>query len=325
MPRSGGLSHPKSNANIAKQRLQRRRLVDLVVLLLLLYVMIPQLATFHNSLSAARHANGWWLLIGIVFMLATYLPAAFTYWLLAIKSLRYVRTVIIQMAGAFLDRLLPAGIGGMGVNFAYLRREQHDNTEAGAVVAANTVLGVIALFMLLGIAISINHTVISQLHLPHISGRLYGSIGLFILFVLAVLFSFKNVRKHVRQLIEHVWNALATYRHQPFRLIGALFSAMSLTILYTLCLWACVHATGLSITFPHALLVLALGGVGGTIAPTPGGLGGVEAGLVAGLVAYGASGSAALAAALLYRLVSYWLGLLTGAGVYGLIRKKGYV
>ena len=45
----------------------------------------------------------------------------------------------------------------------------------------------------------------------------------------------------------------------------------------------------------------------GSIGLTPGGLGVIEAALAAGLVAIGVTGHHALAAVLLYRLISFWL------------------
>jgi uncharacterized protein (TIRG00374 family) len=62
----------------------------------------------------------------------------------------------------------------------------------------------------------------------------------------------------------------------------------------------------------QALLVLTAGVAGGTLTPTPGGLLGVEAGLIAGFAAFGISTADALAAALLYRLLTYWLALVGG-------------
>jgi uncharacterized protein (TIRG00374 family) len=45
----------------------------------------------------------------------------------------------------------------------------------------------------------------------------------------------------------------------------------------------------------------------GSILPTPGGLGGVEAALTAGLTAAGLPGAVAVSAVLLFRLLTFWL------------------
>lgn len=55
---------------------------------------------------------------------------------------------------------------------------------------------------------------------------------------------------------------------------------------------------------------------------TPGGLGVVEGSLTVALVAYGGSVQTALSAVLLYRLISFWGLLPTGAACYGLLRRQ---
>lgn len=325
MPRTGDLIERHSSEAANGKHPLRRRLVDLAVLLLLLYVIVPQIGAFHHSLSIAKHADGWWLLTGVVIALLTYLPAALTYRLLALYKLRYLRTVVVEVASSFVDRLLPAGIGSMSVNFSNLRHQNHSQAEAGVVIAANTLLGVIGLILLVVLAALANHTVISQLHFSHVNPLYYWVLVVLVLVVCVTAFVSKRAHRAVRKILSSVRHSLTTYRHRPLKLTGALLSSMSLTILYSLSLLACTRATGLSLSFPHALLVLALGGVGGAIAPTPGGLVGVEAGIVAGLVAYGAPSSEALAATLLYRLVTYWFMLLLGLVVYALIRQKGII
>jgi uncharacterized protein (TIRG00374 family) len=60
-------------------------------------------------------------------------------------------------------------------------------------------------------------------------------------------------------------------------------------------------------------------------APTPGGLGAVEAGLIAGLTALGMPAGPATSAVLTYRLLSYWLNIPLGAGFLAVVQRKGYV
>jgi glycosyltransferase 2 family protein len=50
----------------------------------------------------------------------------------------------------------------------------------------------------------------------------------------------------------------------------------------------------------------------GSIIPTPGGLGAVEAALTAGLTASGVPGAVAVSAVLLFRLLTFWLPVPVG-------------
>jgi len=61
------------------------------------------------------------------------------------------------------------------------------------------------------------------------------------------------------------------------------------------------------------------------IAPTPGGLGAIEAALVAGLTGVGMSSGLAVSAVLLYRLATYWLPVVPGWLSWRLLQRGEYV
>jgi undecaprenyl-diphosphatase len=72
------------------------------------------------------------------------------------------------------------------------------------------------------------------------------------------------------------------------------------------------------------IIAIYLGGAAvASIAPTPGGLGALEAALVAGLTAAGAASGPAVAAVLVYRLVTYWLPIVPGFVAYRSLRHQG--
>jgi undecaprenyl-diphosphatase len=58
------------------------------------------------------------------------------------------------------------------------------------------------------------------------------------------------------------------------------------------------------------------------VAPTPGGLGALEAALVAGLGAAGLARPPAIAAVISYRLVTYWLPVVPGVVLWRVLRRR---
>ena len=60
-------------------------------------------------------------------------------------------------------------------------------------------------------------------------------------------------------------------------------------------------------------------------APTPGGLGALEAAVVAGLTGIGMESGPAVAAVLSYRLVTYWLPILPGWISFHVLERHGYI
>jgi undecaprenyl-diphosphatase len=60
-------------------------------------------------------------------------------------------------------------------------------------------------------------------------------------------------------------------------------------------------------------------------APTPGGLGAMEAALVAGLTGVGMEPSIAVAAVLSYRLLTYWLPVLPGWLCFHYLERRDFI
>jgi len=106
---------------------------------------------------------------------------------------------------------------------------------------------------------------------------------------------------------------LRSVRLRPgdFALAAAL--AASNWLFDALCLWMCCIAVGASGLTPAKLVVAYCAGMAAASLPiVPGGLGVIDAALVLGLVASGLTSGSALAAVVLYRLISF--GFIIGAG-----------
>jgi uncharacterized protein (TIRG00374 family) len=86
-----------------------------------------------------------------------------------------------------------------------------------------------------------------------------------------------------------------------------------------LCLAAAIKATGSAVPWQGLCLAYGAGMAASSIGLTPGGLGIVEATLSAALVAAGMTAHRALAASLIYRLISFWLVMATGWTVMALL------
>ena len=99
---------------------------------------------------------------------------------------------------------------------------------------------------------------------------------------------------------------------RPTKLAEGFGGALLLSIAYIFCLATCVAAFGSSVPFAKIGFVYLTGSALGSIIPTPGGLGAVEAALTAGLIAAGVPAGVAGAAVLLFRLLTFWLPVPVG-------------
>jgi len=103
---------------------------------------------------------------------------------------------------------------------------------------------------------------------------------------------------------------------------SALFAAVGNTGFDYLALLCALRAVGAAPRPSLVMLAYASAELLAQIPFTPGGLGFVEAGLVGTLTLAGVPAPAALAATLLYRLVSYWLPIPVGGVAYLLFRRR---
>jgi len=88
------------------------------------------------------------------------------------------------------------------------------------------------------------------------------------------------------------------------------------------CLAAAFWSVGSAAPWPGLVLAYGAGQLAGTLPLAVGGIGLVEGSLAVGLVAYGGRRSATVAAVVLYRLLSFWILLPIGWGLWALIARR---
>ena len=115
------------------------------------------------------------------------------------------------------------------------------------------------------------------------------------------------LRARVAPTINQVLPRLLQIAQHPRKLAEGIGGALLLSAAYIGCLAVCVPALGGSVPIASVAVVYLTGSAIGSILPTPGGLGAIEAALSAGLTAAGMPGAAAVSAVLLYRLLTFWL------------------
>jgi uncharacterized membrane protein YbhN (UPF0104 family) len=122
-----------------------------------------------------------------------------------------------------------------------------------------------------------------------------------------VMLALPSLRARVWPTVSAAVANVRALASSPGRLVRLLAANVGSQILYALALGASVHAYGADATLPELLLINTGVSLLGGLVPVPGGIGVTEAGLVAGLVAVGVDESAALAATLTHRMVTYYL------------------
>ena len=105
-------------------------------------------------------------------------------------------------------------------------------------------------------------------------------------------------------------------RREPMVIVGAI----GYWLWDNLVLWATFKAVGVSVPLSVILLGYLIGQLGGLL-PIPGGIGGIDGGLLGTLIVFGAPAAATAAAVLAYRVILFWLPLVTGAIAFYSLQK----
>lgn len=296
-------------------RFTRNQVIQLVLLVALVYVAYPFISTVPAFFSELRTANWWWALLGLTVSALTYVGAAAALWSCADGLVSFRNLVIMQVANTFAATTTPAGVGGLAMSTRFLQKGGLGAMRATAAVALQQTVQVIVHVTLLimftaaaGASASLRHFVPSPTLLYLIAGVLLGLVGAF-LFVPTLR---RWLATAVRPRLKEVLTDLADLAREPRRLVIIVLGCAATTLGAALALWASIEAFGGHTSFVTVTVVTMVGGTLASAAPTPGGVGAVEAALIGGLAAFGVTTAIAVPSVLLYRVLTCWLPVFVG-------------
>lgn len=306
-------------------KLSWRQIAIVFVLLLAALAIVPQVSQISEGISALKHAEIGWLIIGQLCIFGVVLSAAQTYRALAFRPLRTQDISIAHIAGMFVNRLLPAGLGGMGLYVRFLYLKKHTPAQASVVVVVNNLLTSAGHMILLLVAAIFGDILLPsfKVSLTAIYLGIIAVLGLFVLFY--IFRSFMPFYKKIQLFAVSTRKAVFSYKHRPTALLKGLYFGMMNTTFHVLSMYASMQAFSVDLSMAVALVVLTSGVALATATPTPGGILGAEAGAATALIAYGVDIPTAIAVAVSYRIISYWLPLLPGAAAFIYMQKKNLV
>ena len=94
---------------------------------------------------------------------------------------------------------------------------------------------------------------------------------------------------------------------------------------YLVAMYFAVQAFGGDLSFAQVGAIYLTGSAIASAAPTPGGIGALEAAVIAGLVAAGMPNDIAVPSVFLFRLGTFWLPILPGWGAFRWMQKADYL
>jgi glycosyltransferase 2 family protein len=296
-------------------RFTRNQIVQLVLLFGLVYVAYPYISAVPAFLTQLRTANWWWALLGLGVSALTYIGAAAALWACAPGLVRFRDVAIMQVANTFAATTTPAGVGGLALSVRFLQKGGLSAVRATAAVGllqliqVITHVGLLILFSIVaGTSAGLSHFVPDSTVLYLIAGVALGTLGTFT-FVPTVRRWLGNA---VRPQLREVLGELGAVARDPKRFALIFLGCGTTTLGAATALWASVEAFGGGTAFVTVCVVTMVGGTLASAAPTPGGVGAVEAALIGGLAAFGLPASIAVPSVLLYRVLTCWLPVFCG-------------
>jgi uncharacterized protein (TIRG00374 family) len=294
-------------APVRLERIRLRTLLTMVAGAAAVYLLAGELARASLG-STLREANWQWGIVALALSASTYIGATISLSGFVAERLSFFRTLLVQVAGSFITLVTPAAVGGAALNIRYLQRKKVPAAVAAASVGVAQVVAFVLHIVLLVIFAAIAGSSASEhIQPPRWAWFVLAGLVVLALAVLAVPAGRRALRARVSPTLGQVLPRLLDVAQQPVKLAQGIGGALLLSLSYILCLAACVAAFGRSVPIASIAVVYLTGSAIGSILPTPGGLGGVEAALTAGLTAAGLPGAVAVSAVLLFRLLTFWL------------------
>ncbi len=299
-----------------------RQIVELLGLALLAYGVWSQRNVLSKSFRIIGHASLIPLLICFSLAWLLFLWGALGYKVLLEKPIRLWHIILAQLSAAGPGRIVPGGAGQLSFGTLFLSKNGLNLAQALAVGVTNNLAGFIVNSLVLIIVFIAKPNLLKSLHLNVKSFVALAVVIGIILIVVLVARKNKRLKKgsnNTGKELKKLWRRLFANPPKLVKLTVIMLATISTN---SLMLFLAAKAVGLPLPLSSALVVMSTGVALGSLVPTPGGVGGVEAGLIASMYALGFNLELATSAALLYRAATYLQPFIPGIGAYSYLRKK---
>jgi len=313
---------------VALERASRNTIITIVALVLATYFLFPQLADLPGIVDQVREANWGWTPLIILASTVTYLAATMSIAGSIPPRLPAGPLFMASVGSSFASKLAPAGLGGMALNVRFLQKQGVAQPVAVSGVGLNTIAGLVGHVSLVGIfLIWAGRDAFGSFSLPDLHWFLIG-IGI-VLLLIALTMVIPATRRMVFDkllpIIAKAFDGVTDVLRRPGKMTMLIGGSALVTFSYLTTLYFSIAAFGGGLPFATVGAVFLVGSAVAQAAPTPGGLGAMEAALISGLVAAGLDSTVAVPAVFLYRLFTFWVPILPGWLSFQWLQRHDYL
>ena len=261
---------------------------------------------FSDITAAVQQANPVWILVAFLLAALTWVGGAVPLVAFSQEKIRFIDALLAQVAASIVTLVAPAGIGPAALNLRFLNKQKMSTPAAVTTVTLQQISQFLVTVTLLIIVVFFSGSSIS-VALP------YGAILAGVVVVAAlvtVCVSVPKLRRFIWSKVEPTWKQvyprLLWVAGQPQRLLAVLVGNILMNVGFIGAFWASLAAMGGSLNITTLSITYLASNSLGSVVPSPGGIGPVEAALTGGLQVAGIALSVALPTAVIYRLVTFY-------------------
>lgn len=312
----------------------RRGVLLFIILLIVEYLVVPELVGASKDLYLLGRVNALWLIGGLVLEgLSLFCYGLLTRILLPPAGRPSIWVLFrIDMAAAAIGHVIPAGtVGSAGLGYRLFTAEGAAGVDTGVMMAAKGLGSTVVLNVLLWLSLIISIP-LAGFHPIYVTVAVIGAVvllavGLLIFGVARGTDRAARIMGAVGRRIPGLGDRLQGVVHQASRSLSALgrdrrvlteslLWASLNWLLDAASLWCFVAAFGRFVNPVELFAAYGIANVAGALPVTPAGLGVVDSVTPLLLVSFGVTRNVATLGVLAWRFVNFWLPIPTGALAY---------
>ncbi len=247
------------------------------------------------------------------------------------RHLPYAPPVLLQFAVTFINLVFPSTVARMALNVRFFQRQGIPPASAVSIGLIENLAGfVVEIFIIVAVVVfGFNEIDVDLQASSHRDGNLLLVIALIVLVVIVAALVALAVPRLRNQVLDRIRPALVNLRdtvaslRSPIRVAKLLLANLAVEVLFASTLGLVLVALGSSLSLGTLLAVNVSVSFIASVIPVPGGIGISEAALMVGLTAAGIDEATAFAAAICYRLCTYYLPPIWGWFAFHRLERTG--
>lgn len=292
----------------SRPRISRWSVAVLLASLVGIYFVLPQLKQLRSSIPVLEHAVPWWIAAGLLMSGLSFFVAAYAQYVAGDYRGTFRKITILQLTGAFINHFVPFNFGSSGLTARYYYTLGQPRVRSVALSMIPMTFGIITNVTVIALLSPLTIGHVAQ----HTLGHWYIAVaGAFAALVFIALYVLPPVRRRLKVFVREAASGFGSLKPRS-QLPGLVIGSLALSATFAVALLFSVYAAHASIGVIDAFTIFVTMAVVQNAAPTPGGLGASEAFLVFGLTSVGVQLPQAVAATLLFRLITFWIPIIPG-------------